>query len=238
MRYTKETFYKKCEEVHNNFYTYTYDFTKVQEYITVICPIHGEYKTKGYVHMNGSKCAYCANKKKDVTEAKRKIAELGFELLDDFTKVTEKVTVKCTHGHITKKTVYNIISKQLECLECSYKTRHNTMVANGHAAATSDMSYKEIYYKEVFKCTIKTLKEYKIEDIDKRGKDFHLDHIFSIIHGFNNNIIPCIIGSYINLRIIPAKDNHIKCQKSDISIHELFDSFESSTTIPKGSTAK
>lgn len=51
-----------------------------------------------------------------------------------------------------------------------------------------------------------------IENLDKRGKDFHLDHIFSIKMGFCFDIKPEIIGHLTNLRIISAQENLSKGQ--------------------------
>lgn len=57
----------------------------------------------------------------------------------------------------------------------------------------------------------------------KRGKNnFHLDHKFSIMEGFKNNIPPYIIGSIINLEFIPYQENCSKRDKCSITKNELF----------------
>lgn len=65
-----------------------------------------------------------------------------------------------------------------------------------------------------------------LENFEKRGRAgidgaFHLDHIYSIKMGFQNNIEPEIISSVHNLRFIPAEINISKKDKSEISIEEL-----------------
>jgi len=81
------------------------------------------------------------------------------------------------------------------------------------------------YYKEVRKFTHLTLKYNfnKIPNIELRGKKhgYDLDHKFSIIDGFNNNIDPKVIGHWKNLEVIKAFDNRKKAGESSISIDEI-----------------
>jgi len=59
-----------------------------------------------------------------------------------------------------------------------------------------------------------------LKDSDKRGTSvssnnpYHLDHIISIKQGFENNILPYIIGSISNLQFITEKENTSKGFKS------------------------
>lgn len=59
-----------------------------------------------------------------------------------------------------------------------------------------------------------------------RGKSHHLDHIFSINKGYENNIPPEIIGHLTNLQIIPGSKNVIKNDKCNKSISELYEDIE------------
>jgi hypothetical protein len=86
----------------------------------------------------------------------------------------------------------------------------------------------DVYYKYelmVLKITrqqpINTLSNY-----NKRGNSgvdgaYHLDHKFSIIEGFKNNINPEIIGNIKNLEFIPWKENLNKRAKCSITLDEL-----------------
>jgi len=81
------------------------------------------------------------------------------------------------------------------------------------------------YYRNIVnyltnKQNIKSLPNY-----DKRGKynnDFHLDHKFSIMEGFKNNILPYYIGNINNLEFITGFENRSKKDKCSIDIDELF----------------
>jgi len=67
-----------------------------------------------------------------------------------------------------------------------------------------------------------------MENYDKRGKGpdgFHLDHMYSISQGYFNNIDPKIIGSSINLKFIPEKENLTKQGKCSISMKQLLEDY-------------
>jgi hypothetical protein len=65
---------------------------------------------------------------------------------------------------------------------------------------------------------------------DTRGSLYHLDHIYSIIDGFKNNILPEIIASPINLRVILSHKNLSKNYRSSITkdmLYKLYSQFNS-----------
>ncbi len=234
MAYTKEEFYQKCKEVHKNEYTYTNDFTKVHNKITVICQIHGDFKQQGYVHLQGSKCPYCQGKKVNKKEIVKSIEQKDFEILTDFSKTTDYILVKCKNNHITKRRVWDVYKRKTnpECFVCSYETRSKTKIERGINIPDHQLNDFELYRRLVNRETSKSIRENKIEDINNRSKEFHLDHIFSIKMGFMKSILPQIIGSLINLRIIESYYNRTKNWKSDFTKEELFTLYEGSTTIP------
>jgi len=56
----------------------------------------------------------------------------------------------------------------------------------------------------------------------QRGKDYHLDHIFSVTDGLKYSIPVEIISSTINLRLINSKENITKSGRSDMSLEDLY----------------
>ena len=60
---------------------------------------------------------------------------------------------------------------------------------------------------------------------NKRSRDLHLDHIYSIAEGFVNNIPPEIIGHWTNLRLIPKIENSSKGAKCHKTQEQLFEDF-------------
>ncbi len=51
---------------------------------------------------------------------------------------------------------------------------------------------------------------------------FHVDHIYSVLDGFKNEVPPSIISHPKNLRILEAKKNSSKGPKSELSLEELY----------------
>jgi len=68
---------------------------------------------------------------------------------------------------------------------------------------------------------------YKIngEGSNRRSKDMHLDHIYSIREGFKNNIPAYIIGHWTNLRLISKVENSSKGSVCHKTSDQLFEDF-------------
>ena len=86
---------------------------------------------------------------------------------------------------------------------------------------------KELYNRLVYMHTEATYSKYKtlLDPHDRRGKGYHLDHKFSRAMGFQNNIPPEIIGSVINLEIIPDIENMSKGAKCSITESMLMERY-------------
>jgi hypothetical protein len=62
---SKEDFVKKCNDVHKKKYDYSKtNFTNVNSIVSIICPIHSEFKCKPSHHMSGIGCSKCSKKHK------------------------------------------------------------------------------------------------------------------------------------------------------------------------------
>lgn len=83
----------------------------------------------------------------------------------------------------------------------------------------------EQYLACVWNTTEREIRKYPSR-FDKRGKEYHIDHIYSISQGYQDSIPPEIIGSSVNLRILPAADNIRKRRGCDISKEELICRYE------------
>ena len=58
-----------------------------------------------------------------------------------------------------------------------------------------------------------------------RGPEMHLDHIYSKLDGYENNIDPKIIGHHSNLRLITRRENSLKSRRSDKTIEQLIEDY-------------
>lgn len=65
-----------------------------------------------------------------------------------------------------------------------------------------------------------------VENLELRSREFQLDHKYSMKMGFINNIPPEIIGSIVNLEILPARLNNSKKEKCSITKKQLLQQYE------------
>lgn len=61
---TLEQFLSKSTRIHGNKYDYSkVEFNNIDDHITIICPIHGNFKQRVYNHLNGCGCSKCKQSK-------------------------------------------------------------------------------------------------------------------------------------------------------------------------------
>lgn len=106
-----------------------------------------------------------------------------------------------------------------------------TMEERGYWNKPENLDGYERYKRQVYYYTnISISKKFTKEEIQNRGrltgKHIHIDHIFSIIEGFNLKISPEIIGCKSNIRILSVHDNCSKHKKCEFSKEELFKKYE------------
>lgn len=147
---------------------------------------------------------------------------------------------------INKKTdiIIDLYLARISMLEISKKinmsyTNINRILHKFKLVRTEDRFHLGIDYDEYIK-TLSVYKKYvsdvkkvtnkqkitKLLNYDKRGISgingvYHLDHKYSIIEGFKNNVDSDIIGNINNLEFIPWRDNIIKGSKCSITLEEL-----------------
>jgi hypothetical protein len=75
---------------------------------------------------------------------------------------------------------------------------------------------------------------------NKRGKHWHVDHIYSVTDGFLNDVPVNIISDITNLRLISDTDNYRKHKKSEKTLEELFQGFNQSNlyNMPNSQTGE
>jgi very-short-patch-repair endonuclease len=73
-----ETFEEMATEVHNGRYGYIHDFTTTKNDVTIVCPIHGEFRQEAQSHLQGHGCPKC-NRSKLETEMSLFLERNGIE---------------------------------------------------------------------------------------------------------------------------------------------------------------
>lgn len=111
----KDDFIKDALMIHNSYYNYSKveDFTHSHEKVTIICPVHGEFKQKVYSHRYGTGCEKCSyverglNRRVSLEDFIKRAIEKHGDIYDysktTFSKIDESVTIICPHhGEFTQ----------------------------------------------------------------------------------------------------------------------------------------
>ena len=125
--------------------------------------------------------------------------------------------------HKRASVVKQSIRAQQRDLDC-YDRATDTKIRNGIAIPKDQKDPFVLYKDEVMKFTLRSWKKYQsmINPTGlPRGKEYELDHMYSIFQGFMDKIPPEVIGNQHNLRLIPKFDNRSKRVKCSITLEEL-----------------
>lgn len=106
---SREDFIKDATFVHNSYFSYEHsdDFTNVSSFVTVTCPMHGDFKVKVNNHLNGANCKKCSKegithnitKREKVKKRTKKLSQDEFvakfkEMCDGDYRITDKTIYK------------------------------------------------------------------------------------------------------------------------------------------------
>ncbi len=205
--FEKEGYQLLTEEYRNN-----------NQKLDYICP-NGHKHSISWGHwQQGQRCPYCSG------SAKKTIGEIGkaFEaesytlLSKEYKNNRQKLEYICSSGHRHSISWANWSQGQ-RCPYCitesKMKYKENLRKYKIYREAINNLTNR-IYYKN---------KRYiNPRNLIRDKYSYHIDHIYSIIDGFKNDIPIDIISNPNNLRIILAKDNQIKNHRSYISKMMLY----------------
>ena len=81
-------------------------------------------------------------------------------------------------------------------------------------------------YRQEVRSVTNSQSLHELDNYDKRGVSgqdgaYHLDHIYSVADGFQNNVPAEIVGNIANLKMIPWEMNLLKNSNSWITLNEL-----------------
>lgn len=103
-----------------------------------------------------------------------------------------------------------------------------TKIERGWIIPDEFLSDYQIYRKKVKRLTEVTYKVYKsiinpnnLERVTNGKNGFQLDHKYSIIEGFLNNVEPEVISHHCNLQMIEWSSNRAKSKRCDIDLEQL-----------------
>jgi len=201
------------------------DYIKSNVKVILTCSEHGDFLKWPSDVLNHSGCPRCAGLEYDADAILSKLTGIfpEYDYSDSvYVNSTKPMVVRCkTHNSIFHQSHY----RKEECSECSTERRLRDRIAAGRAKDPSTLTEYEKYKKAVWKETNKSYKEHK-EMLGERNRIRHLDHVYSILHGFRDSVDPLILGNIVNLRIIDSKMNQSKSMNSDFTKEELMKLYE------------
>ena len=197
----------------------TYDYSKVDylgsnHKVEIICKKHGSFFQWPSDHKNGIGCSKCSGNYKISQEqfVQKSIDAHGDRYTFDnavYKNSKTKVQIGCKiHGDffIAPSDFWNGVG----CRHCGFNQAKSVKVSKGILIDPDKVDSFVAYRRQVRDLSNKNFIKY-YHDINplnlRRGKNFHLDHIVSIMCGFSQNIPYEEIAAPSNLRIIPALDN-------------------------------
>jgi hypothetical protein len=100
-----------------------------------------------------------------------------------------------------------------------------TQIANGRWVDPSQLTEWQAYKRSVRYYTKKNYQQYQQQinpgNLQTGACLYQVDHLYSIRHGFENNVDPQIVGHYSNLRMLWHTANKSKHVRSDITLEQL-----------------
>ena len=214
---------KEIKNIHGSKFLYD-KFSYVNSNTKVIlgCKIHGYFKkyTNDVKRINGG-CPKCNNSwQKTHNEF---LTELPTHIKCDtkYKNAKTKIIFRCIkHKEIFKSTANSILLGHINCPECIVTKAINSKLNNSKSVIDPKLKTNyENYCRAVWRYTNRNYKKFMSNQ--KRNRQNHIDHVLSIVKGFNNKLDPKVVGSIHNLRIITSIANQKKSYKSDITIKEL-----------------
>jgi len=233
-RLTLQYIKNKTRELAEDYICLSKEYIGVHIKLKFKCPRGHIFRMNWNNFQQGQRCPYCyGNKKKTIEEIKEYIEKAGYKSLSKKYKNNRtKLKFKCPKGHIFKTIWRDFYNKGSRCPICYQENRWGEIHPNWKNYSEEDIKNIENYESNVEQLTNQNFHKYYYlinPNNLKRGKDYHLDHIYTIIDGFKNNILPEIVASPINLQMLTAFDNISKHSRSDMTkeiLYDLYNQFE------------
>ena len=151
---TEEEFINRSNEIHGDKYDYSkvvYKNSKTK--VTIICPVHGEFKQTPGMHLQGKGCAKCSNNVKLTTSEFIKKAKKIYGDKYDYSNVVyknsnTKVTIVCpVHGEFEQRASNHLLG--VGCPSCGGNKKLTTkeFIKRAKERHSSKYDYSKVDYK-------------------------------------------------------------------------------------------
>lgn len=113
IKITLSIFLERCKITHNNKYDYSkVQFDNLDDFVTIICPVHGEFEQRAKVHYRGYGCPICGGSKRLTNEEFIEKARIVHGDKYDYSKINyintaTKVCIICRYHGVFWQTPNN-----------------------------------------------------------------------------------------------------------------------------------
>jgi len=201
-------------------------YTNCGDKLKFRCDQGHEYEVVwGSFNTLGSRCPSCAGLKKLlIADIKRMVSELspGYVCLSNtYINTHSKLRFRCNKGH-EYNCIWNHFQRGHRCRVCYYESQH----LHDDDALQNISWYRAVVTRYSNENFCKYYYRINPNSLERSYTGHHLDHIYTVIDGFTNSILPQIIANPTNLQMLSAFDNYSKNGQSDMTKEELFERYE------------
>ncbi|HET8688648.1 MAG TPA: hypothetical protein VFM18_18695 [Methanosarcina sp.] len=207
------------------------EYTSTKHKIALTCKEHGEFQKWPSDVLNKSGCPKCKKqgftKDEYLAEIKALLPNMDFSKFTYTNALTPSTVICSKHGeYLIRPNDIHSLTKlgNNGCKECGIESQLSKRISSGQCRHPDDIPEYEKYRKEVWKWSNRTYKKNQTQ-LGERDLSNHLDHIYSIVDGWNNKVPAEVMGSIHNLRILNGISNRKKSNKSDILLEELYNAY-------------
>lgn len=122
-----QEFLTKANTVHGNKYDYTKTvYVNAKTYITITCPLHGDFSQQGYAHLRGRGCKHCgiALTQEEFFFKVNTIFKNKYTYLSPYRGQKDQITILCPlHGQFERRALLHL--QGVGCGDCSGKRQYS-----------------------------------------------------------------------------------------------------------------
>jgi hypothetical protein len=175
-RKTKQEFINESNKIHNNKYDYSLvEYINSRTKVSIICPMHGEFKQLPDSHIRKKGCFECSKQRKTNTEFINECSKIHNNKYDYskviYTNSNLKIHIICpTHGEFKQRASNHLRGDNCPKCYASEKTKHN-FKERASIIHDNSYSYENSHYK---KARLKVDITCKVHGIFSQSPDNHL----------------------------------------------------------------
>jgi len=229
----------KTKKIAKGYECISYKYINNHTKLKFVCPSTHQFSANWHDFESGNRCGKCANKNKGsyrkltiefVKSETIKLTDGKYKCISGTYKNSgSKLKFKCDLNHIYESNWENFKFGK-RCPICAIENIRKRMAGKNHPNwknySDEDRKNIKLYKDEVTQLTnINYIRYFYFINPNKLKREknkYNLDHIYSVIDGFNNGVPPEVIASPINLQMLWYSDNIIKRGNSYISLTMLY----------------